>query len=122
MADKEKEPELSEAELNARRVALESRLAQRRRAAGAPADDKITPGQSSSVALALRLSADFFSAVILGAALGIGFDKLMGTKPWGLAFLLIIGCIAGGVNVLRALGRPLPYQTALDKEQSGGRN
>ena len=36
------------------------------------------------VGMALRLGADFVAGVVVGAALGWGFDALFGTSPWGL--------------------------------------
>ena len=53
---------------------------------------------------ALRLSSDFIAGVVVGAALGWGFDKLFDTSPWGLIVLLLLGFAAGVMNVLRTAG------------------
>ena len=37
---------------------------------------------------ALRLSSDFIAGIVVGAALGWGFDKLFETSPWGLIVFL----------------------------------
>lgn len=58
----------------------------------------------SGYAQALRLSTDFVAGVLVGAALGWGFDKLFGTSPWGLIVLLLLGFAAGILNALRTAG------------------
>ncbi len=56
------------------------------------------------MAAAFRYGADFVGAVIIGAALGWGVDRLFGTAPWGLAVLLLLGFAAGVLNVMRTAG------------------
>jgi ATP synthase protein I len=51
---------------------------------------------------AFRLASEFVAAIIVGAGLGYGIDMIFGTKPWGLAVLLVLGFIAGVVNIVRA--------------------
>ena len=46
--------------------------------------------------MALRLGADFVAGVVVGAAIGWGFDWLAGTSPWGLAVFLLLGFAAAG--------------------------
>jgi len=53
---------------------------------------------------ALRLSSDFIAGIVVGAALGWGFDKLFETSPWGLIVFLFLGFGAGIMNVLRTAG------------------
>ena len=62
------------------------------------------PSASSGYAVAARLASEFVAAVIVGAALGWGLDKVAGTSPWGLISLLLLGFAAGVVNVIRAAG------------------
>jgi len=54
--------------------------------------------------MALRLGADFVAGVVLGAAIGWGFDALFGTSPWGLIVFLLLGFVAGILSVLRTAG------------------
>jgi ATP synthase protein I len=54
--------------------------------------------------LALRLGADFVAGVVVGAALGWGFDWLLGTSPWGLIVFFLLGFAAGIVSVMRTAG------------------
>ena len=56
------------------------------------------------IAMAMRLGADFVAGVVLGAALGWGFDKLFGTTPWGLIVFLLLGFAAGTLSVMRSAG------------------
>jgi len=56
------------------------------------------------MAVGLRLSSELVAGVLVGAALGWGFDRLLSTSPWGLIIFLLLGFIAGVVNVMRAAG------------------
>lgn len=53
---------------------------------------------------AFRLSSEFIAGVIAGAGLGWGFDALLGTRPWGMIVLMMLGFGAGIWNVMRASG------------------
>lgn len=46
----------------------------------------------------------FGLAVLLGAALGYGIDRLAGTSPWGFLLGFLLGLAAGMVNVFKAAG------------------
>lgn len=56
------------------------------------------------IGMALRLGADFVAGVVLGAAIGWGFDQLFGTSPWGLIVFLFLGFGAGLLSVMRSAG------------------
>ena len=60
---------------------------------------------SGDYGMAFRLASEFVAGVLVGAALGWGFDTVAGTSPWGLIVLLLLGFAAGVVNVIRAAGR-----------------
>ncbi|HEY8594291.1 MAG TPA: AtpZ/AtpI family protein [Devosiaceae bacterium] len=51
---------------------------------------------------AYRLATEFFAAIIVGAAIGYTIDVLVGSSPWALIVMLMIGFAAGVLNVLRA--------------------
>jgi ATP synthase protein I len=53
---------------------------------------------------ALRLSSEFIAGVVVGAVLGWFIDRLAGTSPWGLIVFLLLGFVAGVLNVLRSAG------------------
>ncbi|WP_330167192.1 AtpZ/AtpI family protein [Bartonella grahamii] len=53
---------------------------------------------------AIKLSSEFLASVIVGVVLGLGFDKLAGSWPWGLVFFLFFGFAAGVVSIFRSVG------------------
>jgi ATP synthase protein I len=60
--------------------------------------------KASAMAIGLRLSSELVAGVIVGAALGWGFDRLLSTSPWGLIVFLLLGFTAGVINVMRSAG------------------
>ena len=60
--------------------------------------------RASAMAVGLRLSSELVAGVLVGAALGWGFDRLLSTSPWGLIVFLLLGFTAGVINVMRAAG------------------
>lgn len=92
-----------DAELVARREALEARLSAKR-AAEKPAKDG--PGSSiRGAADGMKLASEFVAGVIAGAGIGYLVDKVAGTQPFGLIVFLLLGFVAGVLNVLRSVGR-----------------
>jgi ATP synthase protein I len=65
------------------------------------------PGPSG-LGQALRLSSEFIAAIIVGGALGWAADRWLGTSPWGMILLLMLGFAAGVMNVMRASGMLKP--------------
>ncbi len=51
---------------------------------------------------ALRFAAEFMAAIIVGALIGYTLDQVLGTTPWGMILLLMVGFAAGVLNVVRA--------------------
>jgi ATP synthase protein I len=104
-----KQSSSDEAALSARLGSLDQRLSEIRD------NRKIGTGQSgneqdaaqakaSAMAVGLRLSSELVAGVLVGAALGWGFDRLLSTSPWGLIVFLLLGFTAGVINVMRAAG------------------
>ena len=98
-----------EAALSARLGSLDHRLSEIRDSR------KIETGQSgneqdaaqakaSAMAVGLRLSSELVAGVLVGAALGWGFDRLLSTSPWGFIVFLLLGFTAGVINVMRSAG------------------
>jgi len=58
--------------------------------------------------LAFRIVGEFVSGVLVGAGLGWLLDHWLGTSPWGMIVLLLLGFVAGVLNVLRAVGKVAP--------------
>ncbi|MGQ4275284.1 AtpZ/AtpI family protein [Terrihabitans sp. B22-R8] len=100
----------SEGDLENRLSKLDAALKKARPKAGA--DEGSLANASSTaqgMAQALRLASEFAAGVIVGAGLGWFFDKALGTSPWGLIVLLMLGFAAGVLNILRS--------AALDRER-----
>ena len=94
-----------EAALSARLQRLGERLASTR-ACGPPSDG---PGgdraaTASGYARGFRLSSELVAGVLVGAGLGWLIDRLLGTSPWGLIVLLLLGFAAGVLKVMRSAG------------------
>ncbi len=74
------------------------------------------PKANSNLGKGIQYASEFSAAVLIGAALGYGADKLFKSSPWGLLVGLILGFAAGVLNVIRAakegmqgdLGQDLP--------------
>ena len=60
--------------------------------------------RASAMAVGLRLSSELVAGVLVGAGLGWGFDRLLSTSPWGLIVFLLLGFVAGVLNVMRTAG------------------
>jgi ATP synthase protein I len=66
-----------------------------------------TAGQSpamSGIGQAMRLSTEFIAGIIVGAGAGWALDRWLGTAPWGMIVLLLLGTCAGFFNVARSAG------------------
>ncbi|WP_317992886.1 AtpZ/AtpI family protein [Bartonella gliris] len=63
-----------------------------------------------TIARAIKLSSEFLASIIVGVVLGLGFDKLVGSLPWGLVFFLFLGFAAGILSILRSVGYIAPSQ------------
>ncbi len=56
---------------------------------------------SSALGLAFRVSVELVSAVAVGLAIGWGIDWVLGSRPWAMIVFIILGFIAGVMNVYR---------------------
>ena len=95
---------LTSEELESRRRSLEAKLVSRGAARKSGSEDKGTE-TASGVAQAMKLSSEFIAGVLVGAGLGWLADRFLGTSPWGLIILLLLGFCAGTLNILRSAGR-----------------
>jgi ATP synthase protein I len=98
-----------EAALSARLGSLDQRLSKiqgsRKIGTDQPGSEQdAAQARASAMAVGLRLSSELVAGVLVGAALGWGFDRLLSTSPWGLIVFLLLGFTAGVINVMRAAG------------------
>jgi len=96
-----------EAALSARLQRLGEGLGQARgRAEPAPSEsaggDRATT--ASGYARGFRLSSELVGGVLVGAGLGWLIDRLLGIAPWGFIVFLLLGFVAGVLNVMRSAG------------------
>src|SRR6201989_2682058 len=98
-----------EAALSARLGSLDRRLSRIRGSrnigtdqVGGQSEDGAARG--SAMAIGFRLSSELVAGVVVGAAIGWGFDRLLSTSPFGLIVFLLAGFTAGVVNVVRSAG------------------
>jgi ATP synthase protein I len=95
-------PSPEDAALSKRLRDLDRRLDKRRLERGHETAPEAAP--RPGFGMALRLGADFVAGVVVGAALGWGFDKLFDTSPWGLIVFFLFGFAAGIFSVMRTAG------------------
>jgi ATP synthase protein I len=103
--DDRNEPPADEAALSARLQRLGERLGQQN--PDRPSDNNTrrdASSDTSALAGGLRLSAEFAAGILVGAAIGWLIDRWLGTSPWGMIVLLLLGFVAGVLNMMRAAG------------------
>lgn len=72
-------------------------------------EDNKTSGQASpemtGLARGLRIGTEFIAAILVGAVIGYLIDLGLGTSPWGLLIMLLMGFAAGILNVTRVVAQ-----------------
>jgi ATP synthase protein I len=94
-----------EAALSARLGSLDHRLSEIRDSRKIGTDQPGSEDQAaraSAMARGFRLSSELIVGVVVGAAIGWGFDRLLSTSPFGFIAFFLIGFVAGVVNVVRS--------------------
>ena len=92
-----------EAALSARLRGLGDQLGQHR-PSGTPESRRQPAPDASGYARGFALSSQLVGGVVVGAAIGWALDVLLGIRPWGLIVFLLLGFVAGVVNVVRTAG------------------
>lgn len=104
-AHKQPDDQQTDAALSARLRQLGERLD--RQSSGKPtasAPASRPSSDASGFARGFRLSSELVAGVLVGAGLGWAIDRWLGTSPWGLIVLFLLGFAAGVLNVMRAAG------------------
>jgi ATP synthase protein I len=91
-----------EAALSARLRRLGDRLGRQRPDEVSETDRGQPAADASGYARGFRLSSELVGGVLVGAAIGWAFDRVLGISPWGLIVFLLLGFVAGVMNVVRA--------------------
>ena len=72
-----------------------------------PSDSE--PGQrstadTSAIARGFRLSTELVAGVLVGTGIGLLLDRWLGSSPFGMIVFLLLGFVAGVLNVMRVAG------------------
>ena len=103
-SDSDRRPS-DEADLSARLRRLGDRLDQSRASQPSEQAPDAKPAiDSSAMARGLRLSTELVGGVVVGAVIGYLLDRWLGLSPWGFIVFVLLGFVAGIVNVMRASG------------------
>lgn len=116
----EKGSNQADRQLNERLAALEEKLEARR-----AAEKKATAANPSKGGWgkAMKMSSEFIAAILVGAMMGYLVDSFAGTQPWGMIVLLLLGFVAGVINVLRSSGEVAdPYRAGWANSPKGTRD
>ncbi len=76
---------------------LQARIDEARRKAAPP-----PPKPSSPKAIGMRAGVELFAGVAAGLIVGIMLDRWLGTAPWLMVMLMVLGIAAGLRNTIRA--------------------
>ena len=77
--------------------------AQGRDTAETDAQGGVRTRDMTGLSRALRLGSEFIAAILVGAGSGFLLDQWLGTSPWILLVMLMVGFAAGVLNVTRAV-------------------
>ena len=69
------------------------------------AEQKHSTTGAKGFAEAMKVSSEFIAGILVGGLLGWVIDYWAGTTPFGLVVFLLLGFVAGILNVLRATGK-----------------
>jgi ATP synthase protein I len=91
--------------------------------ASGPAASPETMG--SGMAMAMRAGGEFVAAILVGAAIGLGLDWALHTRPAFTIAFFLIGVAAGVWNVIRATspkGAPPDRNSSLSDAKAGDKD
>lgn len=55
----------------------------------------------AGMAAGFRIAVELLAAIVVGAGIGWGLDRWLGTRPWLLIVFFILGAVAGFISVYR---------------------
>lgn len=64
-----------------------------------------SPEMMSGMARGMRIGTEFIAAILVGAGIGYLLDLGLGTRPWGLLVMFMVGFAAGILNVIRVVAQ-----------------
>src|SRR5215217_6379159 len=78
--------------------------------------------EMSGMARGMRIGTEFIAAILVGTGIGYLIDLGLGTSPWGLLIMFLVGVAAGIKNITRvvahmnAASSPLPASAGDPKQ------
>ena len=107
---------MSDDDPDARRLAdIEERL---RKARGKRDEVRQVEAPNSKLGIAFRLVTELMAGVIVGGAIGWGLDRILGTGPFLLIVMFMVGAAAGIFTVVRTAQQMNRDQAAKDAGNS----
>jgi ATP synthase protein I len=64
---------------------------------------KSAPPAMNGMGRGMRIGTEFIAAILVGAGIGYLIDLGLGTRPWGLLIMFMVGFAAGILNVTRVV-------------------
>ncbi|MBY0281140.1 MAG: AtpZ/AtpI family protein [Alphaproteobacteria bacterium] len=55
------------------------------------------------ISIAMRIGVEFIAGILVGTLIGRAIDIYFETYPWGLVIFIVLGIMAGSLNVYRLL-------------------
>lgn len=105
--------------LDARLDRIGEALDRRKTEAAEAARRRSGPSSAGAMALGMRAMSELVAAVMVGAGMGWGLDRLVGSEPWGLIAGLALGGAAGFWGVYRLAARSGGGSSAQDGGPQG---
>lgn len=59
------------------------------------ARDKLRASEGAAMGQGMKVASELLAAILVGGAIGYGFDQLFGTSPWVLVVGVFVGFAAG---------------------------
>ncbi|HLZ08435.1 MAG TPA: AtpZ/AtpI family protein [Chloroflexota bacterium] len=79
------------------------------------------PGLGASFALVSQLGLTMVVSILIGLVAGQWIDARLGTSPWALVVLLLVGIAAGIFGVVRLVSRSIDVASSEPRPHATGR-
>ena len=89
-------------DISARLQDLDSRLAAEKGQQQTAGKTSTALKSAEGLSAGYKFVSEFAAGILVGAAIGFGLDKLLGTTPWLLIVFLLLGFVAGIWNMWRS--------------------